>query len=177
MPEQGAAGMEGMLGMGTMPGSEEMSMSGMGSGMGPAGLGAMQINRSQSSGLGTIEALPGCLVITQCQRVHRGVADLLAQLKAQAAEAESRAENPAQAAIRRALDAPTSVEYAGVPLEKVIGEFANRFGINFVAQRVLAYVTVIVFNRRVRVGTGAGHTASAGSTAGCGNRRPGVSAP
>jgi hypothetical protein len=84
VPEQGAGGMEGMMGMGMAGGTP---MGGMGSGMGPAGLGSMQINRTQSSGLGTIEALPGCLVITQCQRVHRAVADLLVQLKAQAAEA------------------------------------------------------------------------------------------
>jgi hypothetical protein len=89
VPEQGAAGMEDMMGMGMAPGAGGMPMGGMGSGMGPAGLGAMQINRTQSSGLGTIEALPGCLVITQCQRVHRAVADLLAQLKVQAAEADA----------------------------------------------------------------------------------------
>ena len=88
VPEQGAAGMDGMMGemmmgMGAMPG-----MGGRSGMMGDSGLGAMQIDRKKSTGLGTIEALPGCLVITQCQRVHRGVADLLEQLKAQAAETD-----------------------------------------------------------------------------------------
>jgi hypothetical protein len=74
--EQAEAGMSGMMGA---PGP------GMGSRMMPAGgLGEMYIDRKQSSGLGTIEALPGCLVVTQSQRVHRAVADLLTQLRSQA---------------------------------------------------------------------------------------------
>jgi hypothetical protein len=104
VPDPTGAGMEGMMGMGgdmgagagggmAMPGMGGLGMSGgmmMGSGMmGPGGLGAMQIDRKHSTGLGTIEALPGCLVITQSQRVHRGVADLLGQLRTQAEEGTS----------------------------------------------------------------------------------------
>jgi hypothetical protein len=88
-PEQAEAGMGGMMGS-PGPGAGS-AMPGMGSGMMPAsGLGEMYIDRKQSSGLGTIEALPGCLVVTQCQRVHRAVADLLAQLQAQAADGDTR---------------------------------------------------------------------------------------
>jgi RNA polymerase sigma factor (sigma-70 family) len=70
------ASMTGSAGIAEMPA--------MVGGEGDAGLGQMEIV-PDSDGNGTIESLPGCLVITQTQRIHRQIADLLDQLRQHAA--------------------------------------------------------------------------------------------
>jgi hypothetical protein len=80
--------MGSMMMSGAMPGMSMNSDAGMTSvlggggdfGPGDAGLGEMQIV-PDSDGNGTIDALPGCLVITQTQRIHRQITDLLDQLR------------------------------------------------------------------------------------------------
>jgi RNA polymerase sigma factor (sigma-70 family) len=78
-----------MMMSGAMPGmstNSDAGLTGMMGGYNPggAGLGEMQIV-PDSDGNGTIDALPGCLVITQTQRIHRQIADLLDQLRQHAA--------------------------------------------------------------------------------------------
>ncbi len=77
-------GMEGGGAGGDAYGAMEMS----GGAMGSMELGEMQIDRQQVQGLGTIETVPGALVVNQSQRVHRAVANLIMQLRNQVANAQ-----------------------------------------------------------------------------------------
>jgi hypothetical protein len=97
VPDAGTEGEMGSMMPGAMPGMATNSDEGMtgvvrigGSDYvysGDSGLGQMEIV-PDSDGNGTIDALPGCLVITQTQRIHRQIADLLDQLRQHAASAQ-----------------------------------------------------------------------------------------
>ncbi len=73
------------MGDGMMPGSTG-GLTGMPGGMGmyPAAIPGMTIH-ADSDGNGTIDTLPGCLIITQSQRIHREIVALLDQLRRHAA--------------------------------------------------------------------------------------------
>lgn len=83
---EAAPGMEGSAGM--MPGLPGGEVGGMDpySGLGPASseITGMTIH-ADSDGNGTIDFLPGCLIITQSQRIHREIVSLLDQLRQHAA--------------------------------------------------------------------------------------------
>lgn len=104
------AGMEAVMGSMGMPGmgtSSDGGMMGMMGGAGDAGLGQMEIG-SDSDGNGTIDSLPGCLVITQTQRIHRQIEELLDQLREHAESAPPEAgrygeESPSPAGYAPAL--------------------------------------------------------------------------
>lgn len=70
------------VGPGIMPGSSG-DMEGL-MGMYPAVITGMTIH-ADSDGNGTIDTLPGCLIVTQSQRIHREIVSLLDQLRRHAA--------------------------------------------------------------------------------------------
>jgi RNA polymerase sigma factor (sigma-70 family) len=74
-------GAYGMGGTGPMGGAGAMSPAGGVSSEGAAPGGGGGGGVAAGSGTGSIEPLPGCLVITQSQRAHREIADLLRQLQ------------------------------------------------------------------------------------------------
>ncbi len=69
----GMSGIAGMGGVGAMPAGGASP-----EGAAPGGMGG---GAAGGSGTASIEPLPGCLVITQSQRAHREIADLLRQLQ------------------------------------------------------------------------------------------------
>ena len=78
----------------------------------------------------SVEALPDALVVTQSQRIHREVVDLLEQLDRH--NRRSMTSSAASAAINEHLEQPVRLEFVETPLRDALTTIAELYGANFV---------------------------------------------